>query len=255
LRSLAQSYYGSGDAWPRIYAANPQLDSNPDQDISGQRVYIPGPPAQQQGGDGLEIAVAGVLITAVTPAAALAALSTLGGLPRLSLLSALTVVMQMPPDRTGVSGPASMTIARMNLMRRAQFVVTSAKRLAEDMKTARSRGLSIPDALLQGITRERRYFAQHMAAVWNRTQAAAAVDSAAMQYGNLLGWNTVLDSHTSAECRAANRHNFLATQMPLIGYPGMVHPHCRCYPGVPFPGAALLPSAVPARGARVLQPA
>jgi uncharacterized protein with gpF-like domain len=69
------------------------------------------------------------------------------------------------------------------------------------------------------------------------------VDTAVMQVGLLLGWNTVIDSHTSPECLAANGHNFRADHMPKIGYPGAVHPHCRCYAGPPRPGANLLAAA------------
>jgi hypothetical protein len=79
-------------------------------------------------------------------------------------------------------------------------------------------------------------------AIWSRMAAASRVDSASMLYGLLLGWNTVHDSHTTPECRHADRKNFWADRMPLIGYPGMTHPNCRCWPGPPVPGAAILPS-------------
>jgi hypothetical protein len=159
-----------------------------------------------------------------------------------ALRGALEVVMGMPPERGGAYGPATARILRMNLARRAQFLVASARRLTADLRDARSRDENALRALADGITRERRYYGQHMQAIWNRMDAAAAVDSASMLYGRLLGWNTVLDSRTSPECRLADRHNFLADRMPLIGYPGMVHPHCRCWPSRPFPGAAILPS-------------
>jgi hypothetical protein len=198
------------------------------------------------------MAIAAVLITAVSAAAAADVLYATSPqrqliaarFPRPALEGALDVVMSMPPDRSGVGGSASLTVARLNLMRRAQFVLNAAKRLAKDVQDARSTGSGkILQALASGIARERRYFSMHMAAIWNRTQAAARVDSAALDYGDLLGWNTVIDGHTSAECRAANGKNFYASSMPTIGYPGMVHPHCRCYPGRPHTGAAMLPSA------------
>jgi len=71
-------------------------------------------------------------------------------------------------------------------------------------------------------------------------RAAAQVDTAVMDHGLLLGWHSVNDRRTSPECRAANRHNFRADDMPLIGFPGAVHPHCRCWPGAPFPGAPMV---------------
>jgi hypothetical protein len=79
-----------------------------------------------------------------------------------------------------------------------------------------------------------------MQAIYQRELAAARVDSAAMLYGRLLGWNTVVDSHTTPDCLAADGRNFYADKMPRIGYPGTVHATCRCYPGQPFPGAGMV---------------
>jgi hypothetical protein len=73
------------------------------------------------------------------------------------------------------------------------------------------------------------------------------VDSTASLYGGILGWHAEMDARTSAECRRANGKNFLAAYAPLIGYPGAVHPRCRCYPVRPYAGAKLLPSLAPAR--------
>jgi hypothetical protein len=161
----------------------------------------------------------------------------------------------MPPERLGAHGPATWNTIKLNLLRRAQFAVASSRRLAGDLASARSRNTSRGQALLDGISRERRYYGQHMGAIWNRMQAAARVDAAADAYGLLLGWYTVLDSHTSAECRAANGKNFRADNRPLIGYPGAVHPHCRCFPGMPHSGARLLPSAGAPRRVPVAIPA
>jgi len=160
----------------------------------------------------------------------------------MALHAALGIVMGHPPGQEGFYGAAGQATARLNLMRRAQFVITSTKRLAADVITARSQDQPLPLALASGISRERRYYAQHMLAIWQRQKAGAQADSAAMSFGRLLGWHTVRDARTSAECLAAGGKNFYADHMPLIGYPGAVHPHCRCMPGVPFPGAAVLPS-------------
>ena len=73
-------------------------------------------------------------------------------------------------------------------------------------------------------------------------QAAMNTDMASWSYGDLLGWYTVRDARTSAECLAADGRNFSASAPPLIGYPGAVHPHCRCYPGPAHPGGRMLPS-------------
>jgi hypothetical protein len=121
-------------------------------------------------------------------------------------------------------------------------VVAAARRIGADLSAAHSRGQSLPAALLKSVQRERRFYAQHLMAIWQRSQAGAQVDSAQMTYGNLLGWHALRDKNTSADCLAADGRNFYADHMPLIGYPGAVHPHCRCQAGTPFPGARLLPS-------------
>lgn len=186
-----------------------------------------------------------VLLDAITVAGVILRLQAVflrAGVPRPALAVAVDVVMGMPPEASGMTGPATQQMIRMNLVRRAQFLVSSARRVTSDLRAGRSQGQSLRSILDEAAARERRYYGQHLDAIWNRMDAAAKTDSASMLYGRLLGWNTVLDSVTSPECRAANRHNFLADQMPLIGYPGMVHPHCRCWPGRPYPGASMLPS-------------
>jgi hypothetical protein len=202
------------------------------------------PPAStQQDDQQLAAEVAIVLGTAVTAAQALAALAALfaaAGIVSAALSGSLSVVYGMPPERLGAMGPATLSTSRTNTLRRAQFVVASSRRLAGDLIEARAHGTSYTQALSDGIVRERRYYGQHLGAIWNRMQAAARVDAAAGTYGDLLGWYTVLDKHTSAECRAANGRNFYATASPVIGYPGAVHPHCRCFPGRPHPGGRLM---------------
>jgi hypothetical protein len=165
------------------------------------------------------------------------------------MLSVVQMVMSFPPEKTGVAGSASLITSRQNALRRAQFVLAAGRRVTRDLADARAHGQPLSRVLADSVTRERRYFSQHLDAMWNRAKAAAQVDSAAMTYGNLLGWNTVLDGHTSPECRAADGKNFEATDQPLIGWPGAVHPHCRCYPGPAHAGARMLPSAhrVPVR--------
>jgi hypothetical protein len=203
----------------------------------------PQQPSQGQQNAALALAAATALAGATTVAGMVAALGTMAvaaGIELAALNAAIDVVMSMPGDRAGFYGPATARISRLNLIRRAQFLVASAHRLTADVRLARSQGTPLVDALRDGITHERRYYGEHLTASWTRENAAAQVDSTSMTYGRLLGWNTVLDSHTSPECRAANRRNFWADDMPSIGYPGAVHPHCRCFPGAPFPGAPLV---------------
>lgn len=200
------------------------------------------PPQQQPSQQQLAVAAASALAVAGTVAEAAAILGPVFIGTKVSLealKAALEVVMGHPPDREGFYGPATAKIARLNLMRRAQFLVASARRFSEVMARVAA-GAADPHEILDLMRAERRFYGQHMMASWARMRAAAQVDSASMDYGRLLGWYTVLDRRTSRECIAANRHNFYADQMPAIGYPGAVHPNCRCMPGPPVPGAALV---------------
>lgn len=197
------------------------------------------PPAGQQvppPDTGTEAAMvttlAGLLLTAVSVAAMLEALKLRFTIRRdlqRGLAAALGVVLAHPPPVTGVIGAASAQTSRQNLARRAQFVMSAGKRLAGDVRQARAQGKPVARALLDGLARERRYYGLHVAAMWNRATAAGKVDMEAATHGDLLRWNTVLDSRTSPECRAMDGRLFRASRMPAIGFPGAVHPSCRCY--------------------------
>ena len=208
----------------------------------------PQQPPQQDSDAALVAAIATALVIAISAAAAYALIRALlrrraERIGQAEMLAALTVVMAMPPELLGVTGSATIAMSRANTLRRAQFALAAARRLTADVRTARSRGQNIGQALAAGIARERRYFGQHLNAIRNRMQAAMNTDIASWSYGDLLGWNTVQDSRTSPECRAADGMNFYASSPPLIGYPGAVHPHCRCYPGPAHVGGRMLPSA------------
>lgn len=210
--------------------------------------------AEQQQDQELAIAAAMVVGTAVSAAAALAPLAGLFaayGITRRALAGALHVVMSMPPEPLGALGPAQAQVFQINVMRRAAFLVAACRRLQNDLDYARAHGQPLDNVVSLAIARERRYFSQHLQAIYTRSVAAARVDTAAGIYGRLLGWHTLLDARTSAECKAANGKNFYADSMPLIGYPGTVHPHCRCLPGVPFEGARMLPSVQALRRGRI----
>jgi hypothetical protein len=224
-------------------------------------VTTPAPPQAQQQPQpsaNLDAALTAALAAALATFATAEAITVLPAIAVLlkrmriddkAMTASLQVVMSMPPGAQGFFGAAGRNTARLNMVRRAQFAVTSARRITSDLISARSRGIPLTEALSNAITRERRYFGMHNQAIWNRQQAAATTDMAALTFGRLLGWHTVLDGHTSAECKAANGHNFYVDQMPLIGYPGAVHPHCRCEPGAPFPGGQMLRSAAGRRAA------
>jgi len=197
------------------------------------------PTGQQQ--QQATLAAAEVLATASTVAGAAAVLAPVFAAFKIksaALHAALSVVMGHPPDAEGFYGPATAQTARLNLIRRAQFLVNSSRRFNEVL--ARVAGGADPREILDLMAAERRYYGQHMEANWNRMQAAARVDTSAMFHGLLLGWYAYRDKHTSPECLAAHRHNFRADQMPAIGFPGAVHLHCRCWPGPPFPAAPMV---------------
>lgn len=209
----------------------------------------PPPPQQPPPTDSqLAVATAAALAAAYTAEQAARQLGKVflaAGLTGPALAAALSVTMSMPPEAKGFYGPATATVSRLNLMRRAQFTVASARRIQGSLRDARSMDQSMRQALADAVTRERRYYGQHLLAGWGRENAAARVDSQAMATGRLVGWYTTMDARTSAECKAANRHNFNADQMPAIGYPGMVHPYCRCLPGPPVAGAPMVGSNRP----------
>jgi hypothetical protein len=216
-------------------------------------------PVQQPPGpsdDDLAAAAAAALAAEVTVPAVTAVLAKLyfqAGIERPALQAALQIVMSMPPEATGIAGPATAQVAYLNQVRRGQMVVSIGRRITGDLRSAVSAGKNPLRALLDGVERERRYFGMHRDAIWSRAKAAMAVDMAVLDHGLLLGWQTYRDDHTTPDCLAADGKNFRADSMPLIGFPGTVHAKCRCKPVGPFPGAPMLPSAgiTPARTARL----
>lgn len=231
---------------------------------------IPAPPPQQpvqqppppSGLDdpALAVAVAAVLAgvggPALTAAATVAALKVRFALTAtaVSALGAvLTLVTEHPPPLTGIIGPASAQTSRMNMARRAQYVLAASKRVMGAARDARAKGgpdgaaarYAVGEAVGAQLATERRFFEQHQAAMWNRARAAGQTDMAAAEHGELLGWLAKKDSRTSPECAAASGKNYYASRMPEIGFPGAVHPSCRCEPVAPWPGGKLLPGSGP----------
>jgi hypothetical protein len=99
-------------------------------------------------------------------------------------------------------------------------------------------------AIQAAITAEQRYFGLHVAMGTKRMTASAAVDGMAETYGNILGWNAVIDAATTYGCRAANGKNFYADNPPVVegapSLPGAVHERCRCWPSAAHKGAPVL---------------
>lgn len=191
------------------------------------------------------------LVEALANASTIAQLvSVLASLPGISLgaVDALfelqpgfakdVLVLPVPPS---MAPPAVVRTARLNLVRRAQYLANAARRVTSAATEGRLR---------EAIEREGQHFQAHKEASANRDLAADRVVKAAKTFGPVLGWHATLDSKTSPECRAANGTNFPADRIPAIGYPGAVHTHCRCRPGRPFatrrrsgddPGSILAP--------------
>jgi Phage Mu protein F like protein len=160
--------------------------------------------------------------------------------PRFPLLKLAAVavlvhlVLQTLRGHPSVSGNATLQVANAAPLYEAAYFIAAAGRVAQAMQGGQS--------LEQAMVRERAYLQQHREAAANRAQAAHAVDVASATHGNLLGWRAVLDSRTSAECRAAHGSNWVATHVPLIGWPGAVHPHCRCRAVRPYLTPRRLPT-------------
>lgn len=142
------------------------------------------------------------------------------------------------------SGVAGRIVAAQENTYRAAYVLAAARRITQAARSTPTGTLSRSEAIRQAITAERRYADLHKQAAANRRATAIQVDTQASRHGLLLGWKAKLDARTSAECRAANGNNFRADRPPLIGYPGSVHPHCRCQPTAPYPHGLLVDNIV-----------
>jgi hypothetical protein len=193
-------------------------------------------------------AIIPVLLAAVSVAgitAALGALMAAAGIGLAALQATSALVLSMPLPVMEGTGPATRFAVRANALRRAQFFLAASQRVQAAIAHANAHGLPVFPAVQSAIAAEQRWFGLHVAMGTKRMLASAAVDGMAETYGNLLGWNAVLDARTTAGCRAANGSNFYADAPPVVegapAYPGSVHSLCRCFPGPPRRGAPVLP--------------
>lgn len=130
---------------------------------------------------------------------------------------------------TGTWAEPQVQQYNQNAHRRASYLVNAGRRMS---RAYRSDGL---EGLRKAYEAETRFWAQHLHAAQRRTDAARQVADAMARISEVrLGWYATLDERTSPECRRAHGRNFNPKRIPRIGYPGSVHPHCRCRPGVPF---------------------
>ena len=169
--------------------------------------------------------IAGALAIGASAQATAASLSPLLRMPASTLLPILVIAMSRPVSYTNIaiipSATASSEASGLEPSFRAAYVLAASRRID---------GLS-GDDLREALRRERGYFNQHIEAMRKRRSAASQVDLMRARYGDELGWYAKMDSLTSAECRQANGKNFSASRIPGIGFPGAVHPNCRCRAG------------------------
>lgn len=207
----------------------------------------PPPPQQQQNDDddnhlvALIVAALAVYWTTDALTRALRAPFKAAGISGTALSGVASLIASWPHEVMEGTGPAQRWAVKANLLRRAQFFLAAAKRTQQAIVAARSQDEPVIAAIRDALTTEKRFMSQHIAASTGRIQAATAVDGMAATYGNLIGWKSVRDKRTTAECYAANGKNFHAGKPPAIGYPGATHPNCRCIPVPPFKGAPVLP--------------
>ena len=119
---------------------------------------------------------------------------------------------------------------RQNAFRRATYVLNSARRISTATLTRD------PATIASAWTRELNYLGSHLQANRKRNEAAIQLAERWNKAGRpaLMGWWATLDSKTTKECRAAHGRNFDPKSIPPIGYPGSVHPNCRCKSVLPW---------------------
>jgi SPP1 gp7 family putative phage head morphogenesis protein len=180
-----------------------------------------------------------VLASGVPPASMVVVLAGLFGAFGITV-SVITAVLALALKSaralpgTGSPGPAVTASLNAEAAFRAAYFVNAAARIQNNVNA----GMALPDA----IAGESNNLALHNAAQLNRRNAALEVDKAAVN--GICGWKAKMDAKTSPECRAANGLNFRVSDPPSIGWPGAVHPHCRCRPTRPHLGAGWVQDAL-----------
>lgn len=173
--------------------------------------------------------IAAALVIGASAKATATKLSPLVGIPVEALLPVVVIGLSKPMKYSGpvvrnatVNAPATENYSNLEYTYRAQYILAASRRVAAASRMGKRE---------QALQAEQRYFNQHLQATENRHRAATQVDKERIRHGDTLGWYAKMDSITSAECKAANGRNFQASKIPPIGYPGAVHPHCRCRAG------------------------
>jgi hypothetical protein len=203
-------------------------------------VTTPPPPPPEDDGELTEAVLALLAVNASLEATA-ASLAVVLAVPVSVCLAFLTALGKaaLKAFRGATVKPKTLTAEgiadRANLRYRAAFIRNALRRIA-----------AAPDKKI-ALKRELSFWKAHIRAGQRRKLMGKRVDFARGRYGELLGWYAKDDERTSDECRAADGRNFLAFTPPVIGYPGGVHPHCRCLPGPPYPGAKMVDDSLTVR--------
>lgn len=121
------------------------------------------------------------------------------------------------------TGAAARAVQSDEINYRAAYIEKASARMTDALKSGQS--------VREAMRAERTYYKAHEAARANRQASALKVDAATAAFGDTLGWRSRDDGKVSPECKAAHGANFSATSRPRIGWPGSVHPKCRCLPG------------------------
>lgn len=136
--------------------------------------------------------------------------------------------------------PAQSFMRTTEVPRHSRYLVAAARRF--EAAQSQQEGQVV-------MAKERRYLAQHLAAVHGARASAKTVDEAVARHGMTLGWHAIRDSRTTPDCVALHGKNFHAGSPPDGLYPGMRHGNtCRCSAVAPFPGAAVVgrsPAVIP----------
>lgn len=201
------------------------------------------PPDQQQPDQATEQEIAAILAVLAIGGTVDAVASALAGILLIpvkvagAFLTGIGAEALKSFTRPAGEGSARALAKKANLRYRAAFIINALRRIA-----------AAPDWKI-ALKRELGFWKAHTKASARRMTVARRIDASRKLYGDMLGWYATMDSRTSNECRAADHRNFEAIKPPVIGYPGSVHPHCRCMPGPPFPGAKMVDDSLTVRRA------
>lgn len=125
------------------------------------------------------------------------------------------------------------TIANMERVINAAYIRDGVLRMQK------TRGMSREDAQA-ALQKERRYAAMHRLARNERKFASDRLEIASRAHGPVLGWYTMNDGRVESRCRKLAGHNFNVTRPMPAGYPGTIHPQCRCWAGPAWSKGVLL---------------